>query len=126
MTAKLNWLAQVGEDIEKGAKAVLGGATNVINMPGNAIGDIKSMVNAVVTVEAIANTMENGALTGAAKLAAAAPLVQQIVQDSEFLYQKKIQNQAQFAKAIQEITQGMVDLAQSLEAHPAPAPATAS
>lgn len=126
MTAKLNWLEQVGIDVAKGLKAAvsgaMGGASTVVNIPGTIatdVSDIRKMVDAAKTVEAINLTLKDKSLTGPEKLAAAAPQVQQVVMDGEFLLGKKVQNQDLFNKAMTEFTQAAVDLAQSLEAQPA-------
>lgn len=120
---KLNWLEQAGLDLAKGLKFVLNEtgttAVNVVTGPATVIGDISKMVGVVKDVEALDATLKGTGLTSEQKLAGAAVNVQQIVLDSEFLFGKKIADQALFNKAIGEYTQATVDLAQSLEAQPA-------
>lgn len=53
--------------------------------------------------------------TGTQKLAAAIPLVGNIIRTSELVAGKKIANEAQFTLAIQEYTQATVDLLNSID-----------
>ena len=52
--------------------------------------------------------------TGADKLAAAIPLVKSIVLTSEMVSGKKIANDAKFTLGIQELTQGIYDIIESI------------
>lgn len=52
--------------------------------------------------------------SGAAKLEAAIPLVSGIIKSSELVSGKKIADEAKFTLAVQEITQGVVDLLSSI------------
>jgi len=123
MAGKLTWLKQIGLDIVKGvAAAITGGEKVIVNAltaPGTLTSDLKDIIAAVRDVEAISATLKSKTLTGPEKLAAAAPLVQQVVLNSEFMYGKKIADQALFNEAVQGFTQAAVDLANSLEAQPA-------
>lgn len=72
-------------------------------------------LNAVASVVLQMETALQGK-TGADKLAAAIPLVGNIIKTSELVSGKKIANEALFTQAIQEYTQATVDLLNSI--HP--------
>ncbi len=76
------------------------------------VNDLTSIGQLVATAEA----MIQAPGSGAAKLAAASPLVAQIISTSELVAGKKITNEALFTKACQEITGGVADLLNSLDA----------
>lgn len=59
--------------------------------------------------------------SGPDKLQAAIALVGPIIRTSELVVGKKIANEALFTQAVQEITQGVVDLLNSLDASSVPA-----
>lgn len=77
---------------------------------GTAVNDLNSIGQVVVQVEAVLQ----GSGNGAAKLAAATPLVIQILKTSQILSGKQIANNDLFAKAAQEITSGVADLLNSI------------
>lgn len=79
---------------------------------GTAVNDLTQIAGVVTTVEAIIQTPGSGAT----KLAAAVPLVQQIITSSELVAGKKVANNDLFVKACQEFTQATVDLLNSI--HP--------
>jgi hypothetical protein len=87
-----------------GSGKVAAGVTTVVN-------DLTAVASTVVLIE----TALQGK-TGADKLAAAIPLVGNIIKTSELVAGKKIQNEALFTQAIQEFTQATVDLLNSI--HP--------
>lgn len=76
------------------------------------VNDLTAVGSTVVQIET-AFTAIPGA-TGAQKLAAAIPLVGNIIKTSELVAGKKIGNEALFTQAIQEYTQATVDLLNSL------------
>lgn len=76
------------------------------------VNDLVQISGIVTTVEAVLQTPGSGA----AKLAAAVPLVKGIIQSSELVVGKKIANEALFEQACTEYTQATVDLLNSLDA----------
>ena len=79
------------------------------------VNDLTKVASVIVSVETIFGTLPPGT-TGAQKLAAALPLVAQIIKTSELVSGKKIANDELFTKAIQEYTQATVDLLNAI--HP--------
>lgn len=77
-----------------------------------AINDFTAIGQIVVQAEALIQ----GEGTGATKLAAATPLVANIIKTSELMIGKKIRDEAAFIKACQTITGGVADLLNSLDA----------
>lgn len=77
------------------------------------VNDFTSIGQVIVQAEALIQ----GAGTGATKLAAAAPLVQQIVQTSELMAGKKIANEALFTTSCQQITSAVAGILNSLDAN---------
>jgi len=73
--------------------------------------DFTSIGQVVVSAEALLT----GTGTGPAKLAAATPLVANIIRTSELVSGHKIANEAAFTKACEEITGGVADLLNSLD-----------
>jgi hypothetical protein len=87
------------------------------------INDLTSIGQVVVQTEAILQGDGNGAQ----KLAAATPLVANIVQTSELVSGHKIVNEALFIAGCQKITSGVADVLNSLDSSKLPnPPATAS
>lgn len=75
------------------------------------VNDLTSIGQVVVQAEAMIQTSGSGS----AKLAAAAPLVQQIIQTSELVSGKKIANEALFTASCQQITSAVVGILNSLD-----------
>ncbi len=75
------------------------------------INDLTAIGQVVVQAEALIQ----GTGTGATKLAAASPLVANIIKTSELMIGKKVKDEAAFVKACQEITGGVADLLNSLD-----------
>lgn len=78
-----------------------------------AINDLTQIGQVVVTAEALIQ----GTGTGATKLAAATPLIAQIVQTSEMVSGKHIANEALFIQGCSKITGGTADVLNSLDAN---------
>ena len=76
---------------------------------GIAVNDLLSIGQVIVQIEAVL-----GAGQGQAKLKAAVPLVVQILKTSQVVSGKKIADAVLFEKAATEITQGVVDLLNSI------------
>jgi hypothetical protein len=75
------------------------------------INDLSAIGQIVVQAEA----MFQGSGTGASKLAAATPLVANVIKTSELVSGHKIANEAGFTTACQEITSAVADLLNSLD-----------
>jgi len=85
---------------------------------GKVVNDLTQIAGVVTTAEAI--LQQPG--SGAAKLAAATPLVMSILQTSEAISGKKVANEALFQQGASKITSGMADVLNSL--HPDSVPNT--
>jgi hypothetical protein len=79
---------------------------------GKATNDLTQIGSIVVQAEA----MFQGAGTGAAKLAAAAPLVANIVKTSELVSGKQIANQTLFIQGSTDLTNAVAEILNSLDA----------
>jgi hypothetical protein len=75
------------------------------------VNDLTAIGQVVVQAEA----MFQGTGTGATKLAAAAPLVANVIKTSELVSGHKIANETLFTQACQEITSSVADLLNSLD-----------
>jgi hypothetical protein len=78
--------------------------------PAKVINDLTSVGQIVVQAEALIQ----GEGLGATKLAAATPLVANVVRTSELVSGRKIENEAEFIAACQKITSGVADVINSL------------
>ena len=92
--------------IPPGAQATVSAITDDLTMVGNAV------TNAQAVVAALA---QPGA-TPASVVAAALPLVTNVISESELVAGKNIADEALFSKACQEFAQATVDLLNSLQA----------
>lgn len=116
----LTLLKKIGQVIVKGAAVEAGFAPLVAPLLGSkasaAVGtvtnDLTAAAQVVTQVEAIGQTT---GLTGAQKLAAAIPLITNIINTSELISGKNVANRQLFAQGCSEITQGVVDLLNSLD-----------
>jgi len=81
---------------------------------GTVVNDLTAIGSTIATVETAFAAVPGS--TGAQKLQAAIPLISNIIKTSQLVSGKKIANQAMFTQACTEITQGMVDLLNSLDA----------
>lgn len=86
------------------------GSSKAATVATTAINDFTVLGQNVLTIE----TALQGA-TGPAKLAALIPLETNIIKSSELVAGKKIANEALFTQACQEISQGVVDLLNSID-----------
>ena len=75
--------------------------------------DLTQIAVAVQTTQAVVAIVASGGTPEQVK-AAAAPLVNTVIQKSELLLGKKVHDTVLYAKALDEITQGMVDLLESV------------
>lgn len=89
-----------------------GAGTAAANVATTVVNDLTQIGQVVVQAE----TMFQGAGTGPQKLAAATPLVANVIKTSELVSGHKIANEAGFTKACQEITSAVADLLNSLDA----------
>ena len=99
----------VALQIEPLAAPFIGSQAPVLVKAAN---DLTAIGQVVVQAEALIQ----GSGTGATKLAAATPLVANIIKSSELLANKKIANETAFITACQGITSNMADLLNSLDA----------
>ncbi len=74
--------------------------------------ELPKIAEVIVQVEAIGQAMN---IPGAKKLEVAAPLVAQIVYQSQLLAGKKIKDQAMFMKGVTEVAGGVADILNSLD-----------
>ena len=121
MSGFTTFLGKLGKALAEGVAIAAGvgpilqpflGSSKAATVLNTGVNDLTSIGQLVATAEAMFQT----AGSGAAKLAAAAPLVQQIITTSQLVSGKKVANQAAFTKACQEITAGVADLLNSLDA----------
>lgn len=118
----MTFLKKLGQALLQGVAVVtgiwpivqplFGSHTAAAQTAGTVVNDFTQIAGIVAQVEAVIQTPGSGA----AKLSAAIPLVTNIVKTSELVAGKKIANETLFVQACSEITQGMVDLLNSL--HP--------
>ena len=78
--------------------------------------DLSQIANIVTLVES-AFTAVSSAKTGTLKLQAAAPLVSQVIQNSSILAGHKISNPTLFNQGVVDVTNGVVEILNSIEAH---------
>lgn len=86
--------------------------TAVQNTVATISDDLTKVAGIVTTVEAIGASLS---LPGAQKLTAAAPLVAQVILQSEFVVGKKVKDEAKFKAGVASIASGMADVLSSLE-----------
>lgn len=126
-TTKTSWLKQIGSDLLTGLKVFGKVGSFLLPIAGGAletmfptfspeIGFLEQATKVVVDAESFGQA--NG-LTGAQKLAGAAPQVQQLVLDSTAFLGKKIADPVAFAKACADITSAIADAWNAVEAQPA-------
>src|ERR1700720_2033755 len=118
----MTFLAKLGSFLARGI-AILTGLTPLIsplfgskaqqatNVSGTIVNDLTAVGQVVVSAEAIL-----GAGTGPAKLAAAAPLVANIVKTSELVSGHKIANEALFIQGCTDLTNAVAEILNSLDA----------
>lgn len=115
--------------IAAGIGPILGGflGSKVSGAVSTVTGKIVNDLTAVGQTVLMAETMIQGTGTGAMKLAAATPLVAQIIQTSELVAGHKIANEALFIQGSQKITSGVADILNSIhpDAVPNPGPTPA-
>jgi hypothetical protein len=88
-----------------------GAGTAASQTANTVVNDLTAIGQVVVQAEA----MFQGTGTGATKLAAAAPLVANVIKTSELVSGHKIANETLFTQACQEITSSVADLLNSLD-----------
>lgn len=122
MSGFTTFLSKLGKALATGLAIAAGvgpivipflGSGKAASIASTAVNDFTAIGQTVVSAEALIQ----GAGTGAAKLAAATPLVTQIIQTSELVAGKKIANEALFVQGSSKITSGMADVLNSLEAN---------
>ncbi len=91
----------------------LGSGSKAATVAGTVVNDLTSIGSVVVQIETAFQAL-GPSVTGAQKLAAAIPLVANIIKTSEMVAGKKIANETLFTQAVTEYTQATVDLLNSL------------
>ena len=91
---------------------------------GAVVGTVVNDLTAIGQTVLSAETLIQGTGTGATKLAAATPLVAQIIQTSELVAGHKIANEALFIQGSQKITSGVADILNALHPDGVPNPST--
>jgi hypothetical protein len=114
-------IASVAAGIGPMLQGFLGSNTKVGAVVGTAVNDLTAIGQTVLSAEA----MIQAPGSGVQKLAAATPLVAQIVQTSELVAGHKIANEALFIQGSQKITSGVADILNSLHPDSVPNPSTA-
>jgi hypothetical protein len=89
-----------------------GASTAATQVATTVVNDLTAIGQVVVQAEA----MFQGSGTGPSKLAAAAPLVENVIKTSELVAGHKISNEAAFTAACTAITSAVADLLNSLDA----------
>ena len=126
----ISWLKKYGLTILKDIGIVLGFVPQVVtaaNASGNAT--VTTVSNTLTGIASIIQTVEAAfaaafgttAKTGAAKLQAVQPEVSQLIQQwlaADFPGTAHIANQTLFEQAVTEISQGVVDILNSLSSNP--------
>lgn len=118
----MSLLAKIGQAVVKGIGIVSGflplfapttvSGSNVAHITD----DLTKIAGSIQTVEAVfAAISDPAAKTGAQKLQSASKLVQQVVAQAEFVVGKKVGNEALFVQGCQKLTDGVVDVLNSLE-----------
>lgn len=114
----MNFLAKLGSFLAKGV-ALLSGLGPLVTplfgsksgaVIGTVVQDLTSVGTVVVSAEAVL-----GAGAGPAKLAAAAPLVANIVKTSELVSGHKIANEALFMQGCTDLTNAVAEILNSLD-----------
>lgn len=117
MSGFTSFLKKLGQVLAKGAAIAMGVEPLILPLLGSAqapaikaVNDLTAIGQVVVQAEALIQ----GDGSGPQKLAAATPLVANVIKTSELLSGKKIANEAAFTAACQGITSNMADLLNSL------------
>lgn len=115
----MTFLKKLGEILVKGLEIATGigpllqgsfpSAAGTIGVIEN---EFNQIANIVVTVESVGQALQQ---PGPQKLAAAAPLISQVIMKSSLLANRKIADPVLFQKAVTEIGGGMADLLNSLK-----------
>lgn len=87
------------------------GSGKAATVTGTVVNDLTSIGQVVVQAEALIQ----GTGTGATKLAAATPLVAQIILTSEMVSGKKIANDALFIQGAGKVTSGIADVLNAID-----------
>jgi hypothetical protein len=123
MASFVSVLKKIGEVIVDAAGILTGVGPLITNLipagsqantvVGTAISDLTQIGSIVTTVESAFSAVTT-AKTGPLKLQAAAPLVSQIIQQSALVAGHPIANSTLFNQGVTEVTQGVVDILNSL------------
>lgn len=89
------------------------GSGKASQVASTAVNDLTAVGQTIVQIETAFAAIPGA--TGPQKLAAAIPLVGNIIKTSELVSGKKIANEALFTQAVQEYTQATVDLLNSID-----------
>ncbi len=114
----MSFLKKVGQILAVGLEVITGFSPAIKALVPNAGGtvdlvtnDLQALSNIIITVEGIGTA---AGLTGAQKLAASLPMIEQAILGSAALVNHKINDEALFKKAVAEYAQATADLLNSL------------
>jgi hypothetical protein len=113
-------IASVAAGIGPILEGFLGSNTKIGAAVGTAVNDLTAIGQTVLSAETIIQAPGSGVM----KLAAATPLVAQIIQTSELVAGHKIANEALFIQGSQKITSGVADILNALHPDGVPNPST--
>jgi hypothetical protein len=129
----MTWLKTFGLEVLKvigvvsgllggqGAAAITSAYPSASGVVTSVESDLTLVANVITMIEtAFAGASASGTVTlppqtGPIKLAAAAPLVQQVIANSGLMKGQRVKNQALYTSAVKTITSGMADLLNSLD-----------
>ena len=122
MAAALTFLKKLGQVLVKAVGIITGVEPLIAPYLGSAaapavtaVNDLTAIGQVVVQAEALFQPTAGTAQTGTQKLAAATPLVANIIKTSELVSGKKIADEAGFTAACEKITSAVADLLNSLD-----------
>jgi hypothetical protein len=114
----MSWLTKIFEAIQKGLQ-IFEGIQPVVQsvLPSGTSGtlaqvtdDFTRIAQAITNAQAVIAAVSTPGATPASIITAAGPLVANVIAESEVVLQSKVTNEAQYATAINTITQGVVEL----------------
>lgn len=116
----MNFLKKLGQILANAAGIAVGvgpiiqpflGSGKAAQVEGNVVNDLTQVAQIVTMAEAVITTPGSGAQ----KMAAATPLVLQVLKSSQAFTGKKIKDEALAEKGASEVVQGIVDFMSSIE-----------
>lgn len=114
----MSWLKKIGTILLKAIGVATGLEPLLVPYLGSAAGKVSTVINDLTQIGQVvvqAEVLIQGTGTGATKLAAATPLIANIIKTSELLSGKKIANEEAFIAACGKIASGVADVLNSLD-----------